>query len=58
MGVFLAVEGGFGGFVGFEAVEVFQKQEPGGLFGVVEFCGAACFFPKDIVDVFEKLVLT
>ena len=39
----------------FEAVEVFQEQQPGGLLGVVEFGGAAGFFAEDVVDVFEGL---
>ena len=55
VGVFLAIEGGFGGFVVLEGVEVFQEEEPGGLLGVVEFAGAAGVFPEDVVDVFEGL---
>ena len=43
------------GLVLFEAVEVFEEEEPGGLLGVVEFGGAAGFFPEDVVDVFEGL---
>ena len=55
VGVFLAVEGGFGGLVVFEGVEVFQEEQPGGLLGVIEFAGAAGVFPEDVVDVFEGL---
>jgi|GEM_PF-686144 len=55
VGVFLAVEGGFGGLVVLEGVEVFQEEEPGGLLGVIEFAGAAGVFPEDVVDVFEGL---
>ena len=55
VGVFFTVEGGFGGFVVFEGVEVFQEEQPGGLLGVVEFAGAAGVFPEDVVDVFEGL---
>ena len=55
VGVFPAVEGGFGGLVVFEGVEVFQEEQPGGLLGVVEFAGAAGVFPEDVVDVFEGL---
>ena len=43
-------------FVLFQAVEVFQEQQPRGLFGVVQFGGAAGFFSEDIVDVFEGLL--
>ena len=55
VGVFPAVEGGFGGLVVFEGVEVFQEEQPGGLLGVVEFAGAAGILPEDVVDVFEGL---
>ena len=55
VGVFLAVEGGLGGFVVFEGVEVFQEEQPGGLLGVVEFAGAAGVFPENIIDIFEGL---
>ena len=39
----------------FEAVEVFEEEEPGGLLGVVELGGAAGLFAEDVVDVFEGL---
>ena len=55
VGVFLAVELGFGGFVAFEGVEVFQEQQPGCLFGVVQLAWAAGVFLKDVVDVLEGL---
>ena len=55
VGVFLAVERGFGGLVVFEGIEVFQEEQPRGLLGVVEFAGATGIFPEDIVDVFEGL---
>ncbi len=55
VGVFLAVQLGFGGFVAFEGVEVFQEEQPGGLFGVVEFACASGVFLKDVVDVLEGL---
>lgn len=38
-------EGGLGGFAGFEVVEVFKEEQPGGLLGVVELGGAAGFLP-------------
>jgi len=51
----LAVERSLGGFVCFQPVEVFQKQQPGSLLGVVELCGATGFFPEDVVDIFKGL---
>ncbi|HEY6990067.1 MAG TPA: hypothetical protein VH369_16855 [Bryobacteraceae bacterium] len=51
VGVLFAVQRGFVGFVLLEAVQVFQEEEPGGLFGVVELGGAAGLFPEDVVDV-------
>ena len=54
-GVFLALQRGFVGPVLFQAVEIFQEEEPGGLLGVVEFGGAAGLFPENVVDVFEGL---
>ena len=54
-GVFLALQRGFVGLVLLQTVEVFQEQQPGGLLGVVEFGGAAGFFPEDVVDVLEGL---
>jgi len=54
-GVFPAVEGGLGGFVLFQAVEVFQEQEPGGLFGVVQLGGAAGLLAQDVVNISEGL---
>ena len=38
-----------------KVVEVFQEEQPGGLLGVIEFGGAAGFFPEDVIDVFESL---
>ncbi len=55
MGVFLAVQCGLGGFIVFEGIEVFQEEEPRSLLGVIEFAGAACIFPENIVDIFEGL---
>ena len=55
VGVFLAVQLRFGGFVAFEGVKVFQEQQPGRLFGVVQFAGAAGVFPENVVDVLEGL---
>ncbi len=51
----LAFQGRLGGLVLFQTVEVLEEQEPGGLFRVVQFGGAAGLFPEDIVDVLERL---
>jgi hypothetical protein len=53
--VFLAFEGGLGGLVVLQRVEVFQEEQPGGLLGVVELTGVAGVLPEDVVDVFEGL---
>lgn len=53
--VFLAVEGGFGGLVVFEGVEVFQKEQPRSLLSVVQLAGATGVLPEYVVDVFEGL---
>ena len=55
VGVFLPFKESFVGAVLFQAVEVFEEEEPGGLLGVVEFCGAAGFLVEDVVYVFEGL---
>ena len=54
-GVFLTIEFCFGGFVGFEGVEIFQEEQPRRLLGVIEFAGAAGVFPEDVIDIFEGL---
>src|SRR5579871_6621661 len=56
VGVFFAVQLGLGGAVLFQAVEVFQKQQPGSLLGVIQLGGAAGLFPEYVVDVFEGLL--
>src|SRR5271157_3611893 len=55
VGVFLAVQRGFGALVLLKVVEVFQEQQPGGLLGVIELSSAASFFPRDVINVFEGL---
>ena len=40
----------------FEAVEVFEEEEPGGLLGVIELGGATGLFAEDVVDVSEGLL--
>ena len=54
-GVLLAVQRGFVGFVLLQRVQVFQEEEPRGLFGVVQLGGTASLLPEDVVDVFEGL---
>src|SRR5262249_27347552 len=39
-----------------QVVKVLEKQNPGGLLGVVQFRRAASFLPQNIVDVFESLL--
>ena len=41
--------------VSLRGVEVFQKQQPRTLLGVVQLAGTTGLFPEDIVDVFESL---
>lgn len=43
------------GFVVFEVVEVFEKEQPGRLLGVVELRRAASLFPENVVEIFESL---
>lgn len=50
------MEGGFVGAVLFEAIEIFEEEEPGGLFGVVEFGGAARLLAENVVNVLEGLL--
>jgi len=38
-----------------QAVQIFQEQQPGGLFRVVQLTGATGFFAEGIVDVPEGL---
>jgi hypothetical protein len=52
-GAGFAVEGRFVDLVLFEIVEILQEEEPGGLFRVVQFGGAAGLFPEDVIDVFK-----
>jgi hypothetical protein len=55
VGISFPFQFGFGGFVGFEGIELFQEQEPGTLLGVIQLAGASGVFPEDVVDVFEGL---
>jgi hypothetical protein len=53
--VLLPVEGRLIGEILFQPVEVFQKQQPRCLLGVVEFGRASRLFAEDIVDILEGL---
>lgn len=53
--IFPPIERGFGGLIVLQGVEIFQKEQPGRLLGVVEFTRAASVLPEDVVDVFEGL---
>ena len=55
-GVGLAFEGGFVGFILFEAIEVLEEEQPRGLLRVVELAAAARLFPEHVVDVLEGLL--
>jgi hypothetical protein len=55
-GVALAVQSGLGGLVLLEAVQIFEKEEPRGLLGVVQLAGATRVLPEDIVDILEGLL--
>jgi hypothetical protein len=55
VGVFLSVNLGFRDFVLLEAIKVFEKQQPGGLFGVVKFGRTAGLFAEHVVDIAESL---
>jgi hypothetical protein len=46
-------ERGFGGLIFFETVEVFQKQQPGGLLGIIQLAGASGILPENVVDILE-----
>jgi hypothetical protein len=52
-GLFFAVERGFGGFVLFESGEIFQEQQPRGLFGVIQLRGATGFLVENVVNALE-----
>ena len=53
--VFLALQLGLHGLVLLQAIEILQKEEPGGLLGVVQLGGATGFFPQHVVDIFKRL---
>ena len=51
-----ALQGGHGGLVVFEPVEVLEEQQPGGLLGVVELGAAAGLLAQAVVDGAERLL--
>jgi hypothetical protein len=53
--VFFAVKRRDVGAVLLQTIQVFEKEEPGSLLGVIELGGAACLFAKGIIDVAEGL---
>ena len=55
IGVFFTIQRGLIGAVLLQPVEVFQEEEPGRLFRVVQLGGTSRLFPEDVVDVFEGL---
>jgi hypothetical protein len=38
-----------------QVVEIFEKQDPRSLLGVIDLRGAARFLPQNVIDVFECL---
>ena len=54
-GVLLPLQLGLHCLVLFQIINVFQKQQPGGLLGVVQLGGATGLFPENVIDVFESL---
>ena len=53
--VALAFQLGFISPVQLQPVEILQKQQPRGLFGIVQLSGAAGLFPKHVVDILKGL---
>jgi hypothetical protein len=39
-----------------QPIQIFQEKQPGGLFGVVQFRGAASLFPENVIDVLKSLL--
>jgi hypothetical protein len=50
-----ALQLGFQSSILLQAIEVLEKEEPGGLLGIIEFGGATGLFPEDIINVLEGL---
>ncbi len=51
-----ALQGGHGGPVVFEPVEVLEEQQPGGLLGIIELGAAAGLLAQAVVDGAERLL--
>ena len=56
VGVCLPAEGGLVGAVLLQAVEILQKQQPRGLFRVIQLGRASRLFPEDVVYILEGLL--
>ena len=39
----------------FQVIQIFEKQNPRGLFRVIQLGGATRLFPENIIDIFESL---
>ena len=50
-----AIQRRLGGFVLLQSVEILQKQQPGGLLGVVQLAGATGIFPQHVINVLKGL---
>ena len=53
--VLLPDQFGFGFAFLLKIFQILQEQQPGGLFGVIEFGGASGFFAEDVVNILECL---
>jgi len=54
--IVLAPQLGLNGFFGFQVIQILQKQQPGGLLGIIKLCCTARLFPEDIINIFEGLL--
>lgn len=45
----------FGAFLDKSGISSGYRVYPTGLFGIIQFCGAACLFAEDVVDILEGL---
>ncbi|MNR16805.1 hypothetical protein D3C85_1334330 [compost metagenome] len=53
--VVLAFQLGLHGLVLLQGIEVFEKQQPGGLLGVIQLAAGTGILVQDVVDVLEGL---
>ncbi len=56
VGVFLPIQRGFISLVLLQPVQIFEEKQPRRLFGIIQFRGAARFFPENIVNVAKGLL--